>query len=96
MSSKKHEFIKEFIDKHPEIIALIFANKRMCTLRREGILDFYIELIKDVIRIGNTSIVDMDLKRGKHSRTLIIKDKVIKSGFKHVKKIPYHKRIYRK
>lgn len=93
MSSKKHAFIKEFIDNHPEVIAVIFANKRMSTLKREEILDFYTELIKDVMRIEKASIIDMDLKRGANSRTLIIKDKVIKSGFKHVKKIPYHKRI---
>ena len=93
MSSNKHKFIKEFIDNNSELIATLFANKRMSTLKREEILDFYTELIKDVVRIEKASIVDMTLKKGEHSATLIIKDKVIKSGDKRVKKIPRHKRI---
>lgn len=93
MSSKSHQFIENFFNNHVEFIAIIFANNSLEMLTREKILDFYSELIKDIIRIENASITDMDLKRGAYSRTLIIKDKVLKSGRKMTKEIPYHKRI---
>ena len=93
MSSENHAFINDFFSNHLEFIALVFANQSLETLKREKILDFYVELIKDAIRIENASLKDMSLKSGDNSRTLIIKDKVLKSGHKWTKNIPYHKRI---
>lgn len=93
MSSKNHKFINEFVNKHLEFIAVILSNRKLKTLKEEKILDFYVELIKDVMRIEQASIEDLKLKIGSFSRTLIIKNKVIKSGEKNTKLIPYHKRL---
>ena len=92
-SSVKHDFINAYFVNHLEFISLVFANKRLITLKREKILDFYVELIKDVMRIENATVKDMKLKKGANSRTLIINNKVIKSGHKVTKEVPYHKRI---
>ena len=91
--SKTHSFIYEFLNKHLEFIAMILTNKKLEVLKKEKILDTYIELIKDVFRIENASINDLILKNGGYSNVLIIKDKVIKSGKKITKKIPYHRRL---
>lgn len=93
MSSKNHKFINDFINQHLEFIAVILSNRKLMTLKEEKILDFYIELIKDVMRIEGASIEDLKLKIGSFSRTLIIKNKVIKSGEKNTKIIPYNKRL---
>lgn len=90
---KTHEFINNFFNNHIEFLSIIFSNRKLNILKQEQILDFYIELIKDVMRIEKADITDMKLKKGANSRTFIIKDKVIKSGKKYAKKIPYHKRI---
>ena len=92
-SSENHSFINDYFENHLEFIALVFANKKLATLKREKILDYYVELIKDVMRIEKTTVKDMELKKGANSRTLIINDKVLKSGHKTTKEIPYHKRI---
>lgn len=92
-SSENHPFINKYFANNIEFIALIFANKKLTTLKREKILDYYVELIKDNMRIENATIKDMKLKKGANSRTLMIKDKVLKSGHKTTKEIPYHKRI---
>lgn len=91
--SKKHPFIYEFLNKHLEFIAIILTNKKLTVLKKEKILNTYTELIKDVFRIENANICDLVLKRGVFSNVLIIKDKVIKSGKKVTKNIPYHKRL---
>lgn len=91
--SKKHPFIYEFLNEHLEFIAMILTNKKLEVLKKEKILDTYIELIKDVFRIENASINDLILKNGGYSNVLIIKDKVIKSGKKETKKIPHHRRL---
>lgn len=93
LSSANHAFINDYFVNNLEFIALIFANKKLITLKRENILDFYVELIKDVMRIENATVKDMKLKKGAFSRTLIINNKVLKSGHKNTKEIPYHKRI---
>lgn len=93
LSSENHLLISEYFNNHIEFVAVIFANKRLVTLKSEKILDFYVELIKDVMRIESASVKDMKLKSGAYSRALIIKNKVLKSGFKNTKKIPYHKRL---
>ena len=93
LSSVNHSFVNEYFSNHLEFIALVFANKKMVTLEREKILDFYVELIKDAMRIEKASIKDMKLKKGANSRTLIVNNKVLKSGHKITKEIPYHKRI---
>lgn len=92
-SSIKHDFINTYFTSNIEFVALVFANKRLETLKREKILDYYVELIKDAMRIENAKVKDMELKAGANSRTLIINDKVLKSGHKQTKAIPYHKRI---
>lgn len=92
-SSVNHNFINEYFSKNLKFIALVFANKKLVTLEREKILDFYVELIKDAMRIEKASVKDMKLKKGANSRTLIINNKVLKSGHKITKEIPYHKRI---
>lgn len=91
--SKKHPFIYEFLNKHLEFIAIILTNKKLTVLKKEKILNTYTELIKDVFRIENANICDLVLKSGVFSNVLIIKDKVIKSGKKVTKNIPYHKRL---
>lgn len=91
--SKKHPFIYEFLNNHLEFIAIILTNKKLKVLKKEKILDTYIEFIKDIFRIENANICDLVLKSGAFSNVLIIKDKVIKSGKKITKKIPYHKRL---
>lgn len=93
LSSVNHAFINDYFSNHLEFIALVFANKKLVTLEREKILDFYVELIKDAMRIETATVKDMKLKKGANSRTLIINDKVLKSGHKNTKQIPYHKRI---
>lgn len=93
LSSENHSIINKYFSNHLEFIALVFANKKLVTLKSEKTLDFYVELIKDVMRIESASVKDMKLKRGAYSRALIIKNKVLKSGFKNTKKIPYHKRL---
>lgn len=92
-SSKNHDFINNYFTNNIEFIALVFANKRLDTLKREKILDYYVELIKDTMRIENATVKDMNLKAGANSRALIINNKVLKSGHKTTKEIPYHKRI---
>lgn len=93
LSSVNHKFINEYFSKNLKFIALVFANKKLLTLEREKILDFYVELIKDAMRIENATVKDIKLKKGANSRTLIINDKVLKSGYKYTEQIPYHKRI---
>lgn len=93
LSCTNHDFINTFFANNIDFVALVFANKKLITLKNEKVLDFYVELIKDVMRIENASIKDMKLKKGANSRTLIINNKVLKSGHKHTKEIPYHKRI---
>lgn len=92
-SSENHPFINDYFANNIEFLALVFANKKLATLKREKILDYYVELIKDTMRIEKATVKDMKLKKGANSRTLIIKDKVLKSGHKTTKEIPYHKRI---
>lgn len=93
LSSANHAFINDYFSNHLKFIALVFANKKLVTLEREKILDFYVELIKDAMRIEKASVKDMKLKKGAFSRTLFINNKVLKSGHKNTKEIPYHKRI---
>lgn len=93
LSSVNHPFINEYFSKNVKFIALVFANKKLVTLEREKILDFYVELIKDAMRIEKATVKDMKLKKGANSRTLIVNNKVLKSGHKITKEIPYHKRI---
>lgn len=92
-SSQKHAFIENYFLEHLEFIVTILTNRELEELKKEKILDFYVELIKDVMRIEKATIGDMNINNGAFSRVLIIKDKVIKSGKKNTKKIPYHKRL---
>ena len=92
-SSQKHDFIEKYFSEHLEFIVLILTNRQLKELKEEKLLDFYVELIKDVMRIEKANISDMNINNGAFSRVLIIKDKVVKSGKKNTKKIPYHKRL---
>ena len=89
LSSRFENKIKNNFD----FILTLITGKKIQTLEKEQIYDFYVSIINEIMEKENASLRDIRYKKGKNSCVVIIGDKVIKSGNKHTRKIPYHKRL---
>ena len=89
ISSRFENKIKDNFD----FILTLVTGKSISTLKKEKIYDFYVSIINEIMEEENVSLKDIKYTKGKNSCVVIIGDKVIKSGYKHTKEIPYHKRL---
>ncbi len=91
--ANKIKEIEDFLNANVDFVISIFTNINKEELKKTWLYDFYLELIKDLLRIEKKELKDIKFKNGAFSNVIIIGDKVLKTGEKNTYEIPYNKRL---
>lgn len=91
--AKENEKINEILNNNLDFIISCFTLLSKEELIKIDLLNFYKEMIKDLLRIENKELNDLIYFNGGFSNVVIIGDKVLKTGEKNTYEIPYNKRF---